>query len=175
MPRSLKSLAQYARTGTFRAERHAALLAREPLVTPEELHRIQTAYQQSGSEAERRELAREFEKAALAYAETVAGAPLGELVRDMAPHEFCAEYLTHTKGIAAGSRFVFEQFQRRAVDELYRRDADGRRLFKLGRTRPRSTASPATRIRPGSSTGTRRGSSRPTRAWRARSACRMTA
>jgi phage terminase large subunit-like protein len=131
MPRSLRSLAHYARSGTFRAERHADLLARESGAPSAELRRIQAAYQQAGSEAERRELAREFERETVAYAASVVDAPLGELVRDMAPHEFAAEYLMHTKGSAAGSRFVFEPFQRRAVDELYRRDADGRRLFKL--------------------------------------------
>jgi hypothetical protein len=75
MPRSLKSLAQYARTGTFRAERHAGLLAREPLVEPEGLRAIQSAYLEVATVAERAKLAREFERAAIDYAKDVQASP----------------------------------------------------------------------------------------------------
>src|SRR5438552_19190578 len=92
MPRSLKSLAQYARTGKFRAERHSALLEGS-LVGPEELRRIQAAYQQAETASERAALAREFERTSISHAATEPPPSLLERVRDMSFDEFCRQVL----------------------------------------------------------------------------------
>jgi Phage Terminase len=131
MPRSLKSLAQYARLGTFRAERHASLLAREPLVAPEELRAIQAAYQQSDSESERQTLAREFERAAVGYAKDVQASPL-EAIRMMDLAEFGETFVRDPKGHLVGRPFVLEAWQREFGEEFDRLDVDGQREYSLG-------------------------------------------
>jgi phage terminase large subunit-like protein len=131
MPRSLKSLAQYARTGTFRAERHAGLLAREPLVEPEGLRAIQSAYLEVATVAERAKLAREFERAAIDYAKDVQASPL-EAIRAMDLAEFGETFVRDPKGHLVGRPFVLEGWQRDFGEEFDRLDVDGQREYSLG-------------------------------------------
>lgn len=46
--------------------------------------------------------------------------------------DFFARYLTHAKGALAGQPFELEPWQRDFVDEFYKVDAQGRRLYRLG-------------------------------------------
>jgi hypothetical protein len=45
---------------------------------------------------------------------------------------FFAQNLTHTKGPAAGQPFELEEWQHSFVEEFYRRDEEGRRIYRLG-------------------------------------------
>ncbi|HLM93616.1 MAG TPA: hypothetical protein VK273_07385 [Gaiellaceae bacterium] len=49
---------------------------------------------------------------------------------EVGPADFFSQNLTHTKGPAAGNPFVFEPWQRGFVDELYKRDGRGKKIYK---------------------------------------------
>ena len=46
--------------------------------------------------------------------------------------DFFAANFVHTKGPAAGRAFELEDWQRAFVDEFYKRDEEGRRIYRLG-------------------------------------------
>jgi len=127
MARPSKSLHEVLRDGTFRARRHGGLLA-GPLVRSRALREIQEAWQEADSEAVRRALALQFQKA-------VAGDASVAAVRHdftMPFAEFSAEHLIHAKGDAGGMAFVLEPWQREWVDEFDRVDELGCRIYGRG-------------------------------------------
>jgi phage terminase large subunit-like protein len=129
--RPSKSLQERVRHRTFLARRHAGLLA-GPLVSSEELARVQAAWQASALGSERRALALDFERAV----RTVRGdvAPVGGRggMTATAPADFFARCLVHTKGPAAGTPFRLEPWQRRFVEEFSRLNGGGERIYKRG-------------------------------------------
>jgi phage terminase large subunit-like protein len=124
--RPSKNLAERVRDASFLARRHGALLA-GPLVVREDLRLLQTAYRAASSERERRGLALDFE-AALRRPEP------SNNVRPYDPADSVADFfaanLIHQKGPAAGQPFVLERWQAEFVNELYRLDERGQRIFK---------------------------------------------
>jgi phage terminase large subunit-like protein len=142
--RPAKSLAEHAREGTFRARRHGPLLAGPDVPWPA-FALLQARYRAATSEPERRALALEFEQAVAAVQTQAArqqaggahaleaelralGKPgsLAQLLRFF-PHHF-----THPKGPLLGQPFRLEGWQQRFLREFYRRDRQGRRVYRLG-------------------------------------------
>jgi phage terminase large subunit-like protein len=121
--RPTKTLENRLRDGTFVARKHHPLLA-GPLVRGERLRPIQRAYQAATSEPERRSLAVEFEIAAREKPRRTAS------VHASGVGEFFEQNLRHQKGPAAGEPFVLEPWQRAFVEELYRLDERGNRIYK---------------------------------------------
>lgn len=126
MGRPSKSLEEHVRGRTFRADRHAQLLAGS-LVTDKRLRALQATYQAASSDRERRSLALEF-------ADEVGRQENTKLatVEDLDVPEFFERYFRHTKGPKAGEPFILEPFQREFVQEFYRRDEEDRRIYRLG-------------------------------------------
>jgi phage terminase large subunit-like protein len=129
--RPAKSLQERVRDRTFLARRHAGLLA-GPLVSSDELARVQAAWQASASDSERRALALDFERAVRTVRSDVA--PVGGRggMTATAPVDFFARCLVHTKGPAARTPFRLEPWQRRFVEEFSRVNGDGERIYKRG-------------------------------------------
>jgi hypothetical protein len=100
-----------------------------PLTTAApELREIQSAYKAATSERGRRLAALDFEQE-VRVAET--GRRVGGCLEGgLAPADFFPKSLTHTKGPAAGRPFLLERWQRSFVDELYRTDERGQRIYK---------------------------------------------
>ncbi len=90
---------------------------------------IQRAYQQATSEPERRALALDFQEQAARDTIPAIGDRSSD-GRALAVADFFAENFRHQKGPAAGEPFVLEPWQREFVDELYRLDERGNRLYK---------------------------------------------
>jgi len=113
------------------ARKHHRLLV-GPLVGEERLRPIQRAYQEAASEPERRAIALEFEQAQ--RDRDIIAAPAGRSSDcdplPLAAGDFFAECLRHQKGPAAGQPFLLEPWQREFVDELYRLDERGNRIYK---------------------------------------------
>jgi phage terminase large subunit-like protein len=129
MARPSKSLVEHVRDGTFRPDRHANLLL-GPLVKDKKLRGLQLAYRDA-SEASRRGLALEFAEAARRT--NGSGPPkLSEHHDGESVAQFFRKYFRHTKGAKAGEPFELEPWQRAFVDEFYRRDENGRRIYRLG-------------------------------------------
>ncbi|MHB8695287.1 MAG: terminase TerL endonuclease subunit [Solirubrobacteraceae bacterium] len=142
-----KTLAQLVRDGSFRARRdtHRLLLA-GPALSWQGFALLQQRFVTVRSEAERREVAREFEQAVkLVHAQTAAAQAQGagrSLADELAllgkPGsakqllEFFPSYLVHPKGPLRGQPFQLEPWQRRFLREFYRRDKQGRRVYRLG-------------------------------------------
>jgi hypothetical protein len=127
--RPTKSLEERVRARSFLARRHGGLLA-APLTTSDpELAEIQAAWKAAETDRERRLCALEFEQKVLAAR---SGKRVGGLRSrgSHAPADFFPRNFTHTKGPAAGSPFKLESWQRSFVDDLYRRDERGQRIFK---------------------------------------------
>jgi phage terminase large subunit-like protein len=130
LARPAKTLAQRVAEGKFKAREHAHLLAGS-LVGQDALRVIQGRWQQADSEAVRRAVALEYEKAvAGAERESPVGDCAASGVELGAPEFF--ERLVHTKGPAAGQPFRLEPWQRSFVEEFERRDDEGLRVFKRG-------------------------------------------
>jgi len=122
-----KSLAERVRDGTFLARRHADLL-NGPRLRPKALRELQADYKAAASERERRALALDFQERAR---EMIAA--LGDRSStdpSLAVAAFFPENLRHQKGPAAGQPFRLEPWQREFVDELYRLDERGNRIYK---------------------------------------------
>jgi len=118
---------------SFIARRHRDLLT-GPLVSDQALRGVQASYQrEAGDATAQRRLAREFERGVrgLLTAPGDAVHPLEE-IRGMSPDEFFARYLVHPKGYGAGTAFVLEPWQKAFIDEFYRRDSAGLRVYKTG-------------------------------------------
>ena len=127
MGRPSKSLEERIRARSFVARRHGGLLA-GPLTGDPELAEAQAAWQAASTERERRFRALDFEQKVRAARP---GKRVGGLRRGRhAPADFFPHNLTHTKGPAAGRAFALEPWQRSFVDELYKRDEHGKRIFK---------------------------------------------
>jgi phage terminase large subunit-like protein len=128
--RPAKSLAEHLRDGSFRARRHHALLSGQ-LVESRKLRKLQTGYQAASTERERRAWALDFEQAAtrIEKAQALEESPETD---ELTVADFFARYFRHSKGPLAGCPFVLEPWQRAFVDEFYRRDEDGRRIYRLG-------------------------------------------
>jgi phage terminase large subunit-like protein len=101
-----------------------------PLLSDQVLRRVQLAFQQAGTERERRLLALDFAQVARRGRGSVALEASG--LTELAPAEFFERYLRHTKGPRAGEPFRLEPWQAEFVDEFYRRDEQGRRIYRLG-------------------------------------------
>jgi phage terminase large subunit-like protein len=143
MGRPARPLADHLRQGTFRARRHHALLA-GPDVSSPGFARLQARYRAATSEPERRAVAREFEQtltqvhAAAAAEDSGHAAPtlnqeLLKLGKPGSPRRllgFFPHFLQHSKGPMCGQPFQLEPWQMNFLRELYRRDQDGRRIYK---------------------------------------------
>jgi phage terminase large subunit-like protein len=125
MARPSKSLEERIREKSFLGRRHYELLA-GPLVSAKRLRAIQAAYQAASSDPERRAIALDFEREISTTVETPAP------VEALSPADFFERYFVHTKGALAGQPFVLEPWQRAFVNEFYRRDEDGRRIYRFG-------------------------------------------
>jgi phage terminase large subunit-like protein len=127
LSRPTKSLEERIRSRSFLARRHGGLLA-GPLTHDPELAEIQIAWKSASTDRERRLLALDFEQ-------NISAARPGKRVgglrqRGFAPADFFPKSLIHTKGPAAGKPFKLEPWQRRFVDELYKVDERGQRIYK---------------------------------------------
>jgi hypothetical protein len=130
--RPAKSLQTRLRDGSFVARKHHRLLA-GPLVGEDRLRSIQRAYQAATSEPERRALVLDFqEEAHRGFRGTTTGtvAPGDRVAAVLPVADFFERNLRHQKGPAAGQPFVLEPWQRELVDELYRVDERGNRIYK---------------------------------------------
>ena len=130
MARPAKSLAEHLRDGSFRAGRHHGLLA-GPLVSARKLRALQVGYQGASTERERRSFALDFQQEAL-RSETSSRVEVPVQAGELSVADFFARDFRHTKGPHAGESFVLEPWQRDFVDEFYRRDREGRRIYRLG-------------------------------------------
>jgi phage terminase large subunit-like protein len=129
--RPTKSLAEHVRDGSFRADRHAGLLL-GPLLADEELAGLQSAYRTAAGDEEARLVAIMFAgrtREPRGQAPRLAPGPAqsGEGVAEFFEHN-----LMHAKGPKAGEPFRLEPWQREFVDEFYKRDEEGRRVYRLG-------------------------------------------
>ncbi len=128
MGRPTKNLQERVRDGSFLARRHGGLLL-GPLVQQKRLREIQLAYRATSSDAERRELALEFQRGVGRDEDDVVGSLV---LPELSTPEFFRRYFKHTKGAKAGQPFVLEGFQREFVEEFERRDRAGRRIYRTG-------------------------------------------
>jgi phage terminase large subunit-like protein len=144
--RPAKKLARHVLDATFRARRdsHRELLLGAPLPWAG-FAVLQQRFAAASSEAERRELAREFERAVQivrdqAIREQAGGhrrsidAELAELGKPGSASQllrFFPRYFVHPKGPMLGRPFQLEPWQKRFLRELYRRDKRGRRVYRL--------------------------------------------
>jgi phage terminase large subunit-like protein len=128
--RPTKTLQEHLRDGSFRADRHASLLL-GPLVDDKELAGPQATYRSAATRGEQR-----LDSLAFAQEATLLEGrqprPLLNGRDGAAVISFFAHNLTHTKGPAAGQPFELEPWQRAFVEEFYRRDEEGRRIYRLG-------------------------------------------
>jgi phage terminase large subunit-like protein len=149
MGRPAKTLQQHVREGTFRARRarHMALLAGPPLPWPV-FASLQAQFAQTRSEPERRAVALEFERlVSAAHAETLRRnsgadngaaalhAQLSELGKPGSVAQlkrFFPSYFVHPKGPMLGKPFQLERWQQRFLNEFYRRDDRGERVYRSG-------------------------------------------
>lgn len=128
MARPAKTLEQHLRDGSFRARRHHSLL-NGPLVGEKTLRKLQVAYKDASLERERRAIALDFQEQAAR--EMIAGVgDRSRVVARLTVADFFPENLTHCKGPAAGQPFVLEPWQAEFVNELYRLDERGQRIYK---------------------------------------------
>jgi phage terminase large subunit-like protein len=128
--RPTKTLQEHLRDGSFRADRHASLLL-GPLVDDAELAGLQATYRSAATTEEQRLVLIAFAQ----EAKMVEGRKPRPILngRDgAAVADFFAAHFVHTKGPAAGRPFELEDWQRAFVDEFYKRDSEGRRVYRLG-------------------------------------------
>jgi hypothetical protein len=128
--RPTKTLQEHLRDGSFRADRHAGLLL-GPLVNDPELAGLQATYRRAASTDEQRLVAIAFAQEAK-FHEGRKPHPILNGRDGAAAADFFAAHLVHTKGPAAGRAFELEDRQRAFVDEFYRREEEGRRVYRLG-------------------------------------------
>jgi phage terminase large subunit-like protein len=143
--RPAKTLAQHVRDGTFRGRRHRALLLGEALPWPG-FAVFQERFRRASSEPERRAIAVEVEHAIRQVHEQTereqAGGRGSSLAAELAalgkPRSaaqllrFFPEYFRHPKGPSIGQPFRLEPWQQRFLREFYKRDKQGRRVYRLG-------------------------------------------
>jgi phage terminase large subunit-like protein len=125
MARPAKTLSQHLRDGSFRARRHHTLL-NGPVVGGKTLERLQKAYGEAATERERRAIALDFEL----VARSEVGNAIAHFDEPVSVADFFERNLQHRKGPAAGQPFRLEPWQARFVDELYRVDERGNRIYK---------------------------------------------
>ena len=130
MARPTKTLQEHLRDGSFRADRHAGLLL-GPLVDDAELAGLQATYRTAASTDEQRLVAIAFAQEAKLH-EGRKPRPILNGRDGAAVADFFAANFVHTKGPAAGRAFELEDWQRAFVDEFYKRDEEGRRIYRLG-------------------------------------------
>jgi phage terminase large subunit-like protein len=125
--RPAKTLDEHVREGSFRARTHHELLA-GAFCESVRLRVIQASYQAAPTERERRSHALDFEKESRREAALVGkAAPLERL----GVAEFFETHFVHPRGSKIGQPFVLEEWQREFVDELYRVDEEGRRIYNF--------------------------------------------
>ena len=143
MGRPAHTLADHIRQGSFRARRHYELL-HGPAVSWRAFALLQSRYRAATSEPERRAIALECEQtltqihAAAAAEERDDTTPRidQELLKLGKPGSikqllgFFPHSLQHSKGPLCGQPFQLEPWQQRFLREFYRRDCDGRRIYK---------------------------------------------
>ena len=130
MARPTKTLQEHLRDGSFRADRHAGLLL-GPLVDDPELAGLQATYRTAASTDEQRLVAIAFAQESKLH-EGRRPRPILNGRDGAAVADFFAANFVHTKGPAAGRAFELEDWQRAFVDEFYKRDEEGRRIYRLG-------------------------------------------
>jgi phage terminase large subunit-like protein len=128
--RPTKTLQEHLRDGSFRADRHAGLLL-GPLVDDPELAGLQATYRRAASTDEQRLVAIAFAQEAK-FHEGRKPRPILNGRDGAAVADSFAAHLVHTKGPAAGRAFELEDWRRAFVDEFYRREEEGRRVYRLG-------------------------------------------
>jgi phage terminase large subunit-like protein len=146
MGRPAKTLLELVQDGTFRGRRDShRLLLGGPDLPWSGFALLQARYRSAGSEPERRAVALEFQHAVeLVHeqaAQQAAGpadqlqAELAELGRPGSVQQllgFFPAYLEHPKGPLRGQPFQLESWQRAFLREFYRRDRQGRRVYRWG-------------------------------------------
>jgi hypothetical protein len=138
--RPTKTLQEHLRDGSFRADRHAGLLL-GPLVDDPDLAGLQATYRSAASTDEQRLVAIAFAQEGR-WHEGRKPSPILNGRDGAAVAEFFASNFVHTKGPAAGRAFELEDWQRAFVDEFYKRDEEGRRIYRLAVS---SSKTPSTR------------------------------
>jgi phage terminase large subunit-like protein len=128
--RPTKTLQEHLRDGSFRADRHGGLLL-GPLVDDPELAGLQTTYRSAASTDEQRLIAIAFAQESK-LVEGRKPRPTLNGCDGAAVADFFAAHFVHTKGRAAGRPFELEDWQRAFVDEFYKHDEEGRRIYRLG-------------------------------------------
>jgi phage terminase large subunit-like protein len=145
MGRPAKTLVEHIHDGSFRARRasHRQLLLGPPVPWPA-FAALQDQYRAARSEPERRAVALELERAIdAAHSETqrrLGGGPtLGAELNGLGAAGsvkqllgFFPHFLAHPRGSMIGQPFQLEPWQRVFLREFYRRDRQGRRLYRLG-------------------------------------------
>jgi len=143
--RPAKTLATHVREGSFRARRHHRLLRGGELGWTG-FALLQARYRAATSEPERRAIALEFEQALRlvheqALREQANGggrsldvelATLGKPGSVAQLLRFFPHYFSHPKGPMIGQPFQLEPWQQRFLHEFYKRDKQGRRVYRLG-------------------------------------------
>jgi hypothetical protein len=143
MGRPARSLVDHLREGSFRARRHHELLG-GPDVPWSGFALLQRRYRVASSELERRAVAVDCERAvklARAAADTeAAGSSIPIIEQELRklgkPGSvkqllgFFPHFLSHSKGPMCGQPFLVELWQQRFLRDLYRRDENGRRIYK---------------------------------------------
>jgi phage terminase large subunit-like protein len=145
MGRPAKTLAELVRDGSFRARRdtHRALLL-GPDLPWEWGQLLQARYRAAESDAEQRQIALECEHAVRQVHQQAAAqaspsqrlqaelANLGEPGSVEQLLAFFPYYLRHPKGPARSRPFQLEAWQQQFLAEFYRRDSEGRRVYRVG-------------------------------------------
>lgn len=136
MARPTKSLADLIADGTFLARRHKGLLADAPMVGDPELRRLQRAFSTATSEVEAQHFAREFEKEVKAGVDTRSDEAEGELaiaLKELGRPRSARQVVNFFPRFFVwddGSPFHLDDWQADLIKEAYRRDRQGRRVYK---------------------------------------------
>ena len=130
MARPTKTLQAASAMAASCADRHAGLLL-GPLVDDPELAGLQATYRSVASTDEQRLVAIAFAQHAKLH-EGRKPRPILNGRDGAAVADFFASNFVHTKEPAAGRAFELEDWQRAFVDEFYKRDEEGRRIYRLG-------------------------------------------
>jgi phage terminase large subunit-like protein len=142
MARPRKSLLELVEDGSFLARQHHERLSEEPLRW-KSLSKLQARYVAAATELERRQVAREFERATqqLQGRRARSAKPLVEHLEKLGPAGSAEQLKAFFPAFLKwenGSRFKLDPYQVLTIDLGWRRDKFGRRIFKeIGEGIPR--------------------------------------